>query len=307
MANFELDLTEEQKESVRQVITRVPRNEDETKRIFFELEDVLGFSDVRLFISYPDATAFFQGKKINIEFEYLSSHFRQHGHDEKECDLIICWEDDINSVKIPVLELATLVEDWIEERKKAMSDYFIYREYNIIPSRFSDENKSTYQKDILLHSLTDKYYFDWYDCLAYRLGVTKEHLKKYYPAPKNPECIGGELECEKRAIKSKYLGIKSNSEKLVAVVLCKECKNKSDCSLGMDQELGYFFFLNQNPDSSREMRIIRLPIKSEEVLSDVKKYHTISGKDFIAKGDNLDSIVVPHVVRDKWGDISSPL
>jgi len=237
MANFELDLTEEQKESVRRVITRVPRNEDDTKRIFFKLEDVLGFSDIHVFISYPDSTAFFQGKKINIEFEYLSSHFRQHGHDEKECDLIICWESDDKAIKLPVLELATLADDWIEERKKAMFDYHSYVLHGIFPERFDnrDREQDILKRNGLLQSLTDKYYFDWYDCLAYQLGVTKEHFKKYYRLFGDPECIiGGKLECEKRAIESKYLGIKSNSEKLVPAVLCKACQNKSVCSLGRD-------------------------------------------------------------------------
>jgi len=273
MVKLELDLAEEQKELVRRVITRVPRNEDDTKRMLFKLEDVLGFSEVHLFISYPDATAFFQGKKINIEFEYLSSNFRQHGHDEKECDLIICWENDDKAIKLPVLELATLADDWIEERKKAMFDFHSYVVHGIFPERFDnrDREQDMLKRDRLLQSLTDKYYFDWYDCLAYQFGVTKEHFKKYYPLPDDPECImGGKLECEKGAIESKYLWIKSNSEQLVPVVLCKDCQNKSVCSLGMDQKIGYFFFLNQNPNSPREMRIIWLPIKSEEVLSNVK-------------------------------------
>ena len=224
-------------------------------------------------LSYPDATAFYQGKKINIEFELLSSHFRQHGHDEKECDLIICWENDDKSIKLLVLELATLADDWIEERKKAMFDYFDYGVYNIFPDRFDncDKDQGTFKRERLLQSLTDKYYFDWDDCLAYHFGVTKEYFKKYYPAPRNPECIGGELECEKRVINSEYLGIGSDSAKLVPVVLCKECKNRNKCSLGMKQQIGYFFLLCQSPSSPREGTVIRQNIKSEEILSYLRK------------------------------------
>lgn len=33
-------------------------------------------------------------KKIRIEFEYRSRNFRQHGHDPRKCDWIVCWEHD---------------------------------------------------------------------------------------------------------------------------------------------------------------------------------------------------------------------
>jgi len=50
---------------------------------------------------YPDCTAIrYLGKgrwgRINIEFEYNSSNFIQHGHDPKNCDVIVCWNDDLN-------------------------------------------------------------------------------------------------------------------------------------------------------------------------------------------------------------------
>ncbi len=50
---------------------------------------------------YPDCTAIrYLGKgrweRINIEFEYNSSNFIQHGHDPQNCDVIVCWNDDLS-------------------------------------------------------------------------------------------------------------------------------------------------------------------------------------------------------------------
>jgi hypothetical protein len=75
MVQLKINLNEEQKNQVRKIITRTPKNEEEVKRIFFLMENVLGFKDVELFCTYPDASAFYNGKKINIEFEKISSNF----------------------------------------------------------------------------------------------------------------------------------------------------------------------------------------------------------------------------------------
>lgn len=47
---------------------------------------------------FPDCIAYQKvggrEKKIRIEFEYRSSHFRTHGHPVRGCDWIVCWEHD---------------------------------------------------------------------------------------------------------------------------------------------------------------------------------------------------------------------
>ncbi|MGE0640859.1 MAG: hypothetical protein AB7G12_13820 [Thermoanaerobaculia bacterium] len=43
---------------------------------------------------YPDCTAIRDGKRIRIEFEFRSRNFRQHRHDPKKCDWIVCWIHD---------------------------------------------------------------------------------------------------------------------------------------------------------------------------------------------------------------------
>ncbi len=43
------------------------------------------------------------GSEIRVEFEVKSSNFIEHGHAASLCDCIICWEDDLNTVKREVL------------------------------------------------------------------------------------------------------------------------------------------------------------------------------------------------------------
>jgi hypothetical protein len=60
---------------------------------------------------YPDCIAYQKAggkeKKVRIEFEYKSKHFRTHGHDPKKCDWIVCWEHNWPAVPehIEVVEL----------------------------------------------------------------------------------------------------------------------------------------------------------------------------------------------------------
>ena len=70
MVDFLFSLSKEQRKIVDNIITRVPKNENELKRFFFKLENIFGFSDVRVYHRYPDASAFYDGIEINIEFEW---------------------------------------------------------------------------------------------------------------------------------------------------------------------------------------------------------------------------------------------
>src|SRR5437762_6237874 len=57
----------------------------------FRVESVqVGFPDCEAKIRLPDGTY----ERVSIEFEYLSSHFPQHGHDSSQCDYIVCWLHD---------------------------------------------------------------------------------------------------------------------------------------------------------------------------------------------------------------------
>jgi hypothetical protein len=48
---------------------------------------------------------------MKIEFEYRASTFVRHRHDSRECDMIVCWENDWPGCPIEVLELKQAIEN----------------------------------------------------------------------------------------------------------------------------------------------------------------------------------------------------
>jgi hypothetical protein len=264
--NFNLSV--KQKSLVKSVITRVPRNEEEVKRLFYKLEDTLGFQEVRAYSSFPDASAFYKGKEINIEFEYLSSFFKKHQHKVKDCDLIICWEDDETCLEIPVVELSTLGENWLKARAKLMMKYtgLIHAE------EYGTKDKDVSREKARLESDMEKYNFDQNDAIAEWMGMNKKSLS-YYQDFYNPECIGGQLECEKWDIDPKYIEINPSLQRLVPIVLCKKCENKTKCRLGKGQQVGFYFLLSFDNKRPRKVGIQRRQIGDERILSHMKPVH----------------------------------
>jgi len=67
-----------------------------------------GWELLRIGSAFPDAFVrdTIDGKEYRVEFEYKASNFIQHGHDPMNCDLIVCWEDDIK-IEFPILEVRT--------------------------------------------------------------------------------------------------------------------------------------------------------------------------------------------------------
>ena len=46
---------------------------------------------------FPDATVVdSKGNVKNIEFELFASNFKEHNHDPDKCDVLVCWEDNLN-------------------------------------------------------------------------------------------------------------------------------------------------------------------------------------------------------------------
>ncbi len=262
MVRLKIDLNEAQKNKISKAITRIPKNEEEVKRIFYRLEEVLDFNDVRVFNSYPDASAFYNGKKINIEFEKISSNFKRHSHDENLCDLIICWEDDDASLKVNVLELATLVEDWLKARREAIANYYVR------PKNIEKRNKK--REQIEIHP--DKYDFNSEDALTQFMGLSRLSVK-YHSSNlcEKPECQGGKLTCEKRDLEQIHLREKSNKGKLVPVVLCQDCINKVKCRIGKDAKIGYYFFVLGDITRPREVRFERIKIEEKNLVEKMKK------------------------------------
>jgi len=61
-------------------LVNIPRNEFETIVLFSYLAPKLGYKIEMIGAGFPDSILIKEGKKINCEFEYLSSNYIQHGH-----------------------------------------------------------------------------------------------------------------------------------------------------------------------------------------------------------------------------------
>jgi len=94
-----------------------PINEQGVVYLFGMISHELGFLIESIRTEYPDC----EGKRrcdsranlwehIRIEFEYKSSNFVDHLHDDAECDLIVCWIHDWADSPIEVLELREAIK-----------------------------------------------------------------------------------------------------------------------------------------------------------------------------------------------------
>jgi hypothetical protein len=92
-----------------------PVNEDGVVFLFGRVVDDLHMYIEEIKPGFPDCVARrFTGRgweRILIEFEYLSSNFKLHGHNIDGCDLIVCWENDWKDCPIEVIELKIEIQD----------------------------------------------------------------------------------------------------------------------------------------------------------------------------------------------------
>jgi len=90
-----------------------PLNENGVIFLFSKMHEELGIFIEAIQPSYPDAKARRKTHRgwedVWIEFEYKSSSFKVHGHDPKECDIIVCWEHDWKNCPLEVIELKSII------------------------------------------------------------------------------------------------------------------------------------------------------------------------------------------------------
>jgi len=93
-----------------------PINEQGVVYLFGMVSRELGFLIESIRTEYPDC----EGKRcidksenrwerVLIEFEYRSSQFKEHGHSQDQCDLIVCWIHDWKDCPLEVLELKSTI------------------------------------------------------------------------------------------------------------------------------------------------------------------------------------------------------
>lgn len=123
-----------------------PINEQGVVFLFGRILEDLNLYIEEIRIKYPDCVARrYTGKgweRIYIEFEYQASNFIQHNHDPKECNVIVCWENDLSTDEkkklsgIEIIELKTLIEEMdnkpIQEPDKIIekSEYDLQHHFN---------------------------------------------------------------------------------------------------------------------------------------------------------------------------------
>jgi hypothetical protein len=86
----------------------IPKNEmGVIVRFTQEIVSIGNISILSVRAEYPDAILLVNGNEIRTEFEYLASNFISHQHDPRECDLVICWIDNVQHMnKLPTWELS---------------------------------------------------------------------------------------------------------------------------------------------------------------------------------------------------------
>lgn len=115
----------------------IPENELGVIIVFAQESREIGVEFDSIQSAFPDAVVFKDGIDYRVEFELKSSHFLQHGHDPRKCDLIICWEDDDEDNTIPTLVLSDT--DWKTQKwglpTKSEQDVAYWRQRAILAER----------------------------------------------------------------------------------------------------------------------------------------------------------------------------
>ena len=93
-----------------------PIDEQGVVFLFGMVAHELGFLVESVRVAFPDCRAKRLAKdgryvEHNIELEFKSSNFREHGHDPSQCDLIVCWEHDWLDCPLEVLELKSAIAE----------------------------------------------------------------------------------------------------------------------------------------------------------------------------------------------------
>ena len=91
-----------------------PLNENGVVFLFGKIMADLNMYIEEIKPGFPDCIARrFVGKgweRVAIEFEYVSSNFKAHKHDPKQCDVIVCWEHDWRDCPLEVIELKSEIQ-----------------------------------------------------------------------------------------------------------------------------------------------------------------------------------------------------
>ncbi len=201
-----------------------PVSEQGVVFLFGKLIEDLNMYIEEIRTAYPDCIGRrFTGKgweKVYIEFEYLSSNFRQHGHNPDECNIVVCWEHDWKECPIEVIELKEVIKELPTkpiERPDDTSTVEYYMEHHYKRKKLSKEVIELYNNFDKLIKGTD-------ENIWRKIGKTKvtyycpERVFVYVAFKRNSLLLtvftgGNELEKVKNVSGRRWGHIKVNSEK----------------------------------------------------------------------------------------------
>lgn len=90
-----------------------PVNEQGVVLLFGMVFEELGMIVEEVKTGFPDAVIRrFNGKgwlRERVEFEYVSSNFKQHKHPVDGCDIIVCWKHNWKECPLEVIDLAKFI------------------------------------------------------------------------------------------------------------------------------------------------------------------------------------------------------
>lgn len=98
-----------------------PTNEQGVIACFFMEIASSPWRIVSIGTSFPDAILEKDGEQWRVEFEFWARNFEAHGHDIRQCDLIICWQNNFPDCPIPILALSD--EGWQNENPQKVNTY----------------------------------------------------------------------------------------------------------------------------------------------------------------------------------------
>lgn len=98
-------------------LRHAPTNEQGVVYLFGMVSSEIGLIVEAIQSAYPDCEAKRcvdsrqnRWQRVRIEFEFISSNFKEHGHDPSACDMIVCWEHDWPDCPVEVIELRSVID-----------------------------------------------------------------------------------------------------------------------------------------------------------------------------------------------------
>ncbi len=102
-------------------LRHAPINELGVVFLFGILAEQMGFIVESVQGGFPDCAAKLRRQdgtfeEVRIEFEFRSSEFLRHGHDQQGCDIIVCWLNDWSNCPLEVITLSGVIEQLKDDK-----------------------------------------------------------------------------------------------------------------------------------------------------------------------------------------------